>query len=496
LLLVVRTTFIEPFGVTSGSMAETILGNRRQIECPRCGHLVCVGTPEDRDRTDPQSGVACPNCGFGPLTLSNADESFGDRVLVDKLIYRLRPPRRWEVAVFRCPDPKEARRLVEAFTVLEARLPVYEHCKPCENRTYVKRVVGLPGERVRLSEGDVYADGKILRKDLPHLREMRSPVFTMRHAPKPTGWAERWVIHPPASGLPVDTPGQLPAVGEVVQEETLVLNATTRPFSLSYRHRDLDSHQDVPILNRLGYNGRDGTDFAQTKAPGEDDLVHDFMIECEVEVVSGTQGEFGIRLTDGADAVRLHLPVGAEAAFVAHEGGVEVPFAKRFGLMPGRRHRIEFGFVDRRVFVAIDGAEVLTPLDLPEVRPQQRQPRRPIDGKPTGTRWEGMKSPIQFDCRSAHIEVHRFTLWRDIHYRGGRAKHAVKEECRLGADEYFVLGDNTASSFDSREWANPGVPERDFLGKPFLVHQPLRAATAPVLGRVQAVDWERLRLLR
>jgi Signal peptidase, peptidase S26 len=95
----------------------------------------------------------------------------------------------------------------------------------------------------------------------------------------------------------------------------------------------------------------------------------------------------------------------------------------------------------------------------------------------------------------AQVVLHHLTLYRDIHYRSEEGKHGTRSEYRLPADEYFVLGDNSANSQDSREWDVPGVPERYFLGKPFLIHQPLKAVQVPVLGRVQAMDWDRFRLL-
>lgn len=492
-LLVVRTTFVEPFGVTTGSMAQTVQGNRREKPCPQCGHAVCVGTPDEYGDFDPQNGVTCPNCGFGPLDLRNEDETFGDRLLVDKLSFRLRPPRRWEVAVFRCPDPKERKKLIEQFTMLDARLPVYEDKVPCENRTYVKRVVGLPNERIRIWDGDVYADGQLLRKDWPTVREVRIPVFRMDASPAPKGWAERWEVGAPAaSGLPTVVPPKLPAIGDVVQGTTLDLDATAAPFGVTYRHRRLGTKTDDIITDGLGYNGR-GSDFASDEKP-KDFAAHDFMVECEVEAVSGEKGAFEMRLLDGADSVTVHLPIHPDTtggtALLSHDrGGAERPFDAPFALVPGKRYTLEFAFIDRRVFVAIDGKPTATPLDLPPMPPAKNTT------DPAGKR-NGVKNPVQLGCRGGHVVVRHFTLWRDIHYREGSGKHGVKNECRLGADEYFMLGDNSANSGDSREWATPGVPERDFLGKPFLLHQPLRRANPPAFGLKQVVDWERFRLLR
>ena len=67
----------------------------------------------------------------------------GDRILVMMFPYDLpflpgsRPPERWDVVVFRYPEEPEV--------------------------SYIKRLVGLPGETIRISHGDIYvkpADGE------------------------------------------------------------------------------------------------------------------------------------------------------------------------------------------------------------------------------------------------------------------------------------------------------------------------------------------------
>jgi signal peptidase I len=45
----------------------------------------------------------------------------------------------------------------------------------------------------------------------------------------------------------------------------------------------------------------------------------------------------------------------------------------------------------------------------------------------------------------------------------------------------------------------PGVPERNFLGKPFLLHQPSRITHLTLNARervFQSIDWSRIRFLR
>ncbi|EOS41050.1 signal peptidase I [Lachnospiraceae bacterium] len=59
-----------------------------------------------------------------------------DNLLVDKLSYRFRDPKRFEIVVF----PYQYR----------------------ENTYYIKRIIGLPGETVQVIDGYVYIDGEQL----------------------------------------------------------------------------------------------------------------------------------------------------------------------------------------------------------------------------------------------------------------------------------------------------------------------------------------------
>ena len=63
----------------------------------------------------------------------------GNNLIVDKLSYRFRDPKRYEIIVFTYK---------------------YE-----ENTYYIKRIIGLPGETVQVKNGEVYIDGEILGED-------------------------------------------------------------------------------------------------------------------------------------------------------------------------------------------------------------------------------------------------------------------------------------------------------------------------------------------
>ena len=63
----------------------------------------------------------------------------GDRILVNKFIYRFREPRRQEIAVFRYP------------------------VNPSIN--FVKRIIGVPNDKVEIKDGEVYLNGNVLAED-------------------------------------------------------------------------------------------------------------------------------------------------------------------------------------------------------------------------------------------------------------------------------------------------------------------------------------------
>jgi signal peptidase I len=67
---------------------------------------------------------------------------FDDRVLVAKIVFRFRDPHRGEIVVFHAPAAARTR------------------CT--EGGTYLKRVIGLPGEAVSEKNGFFYVDGRKL----------------------------------------------------------------------------------------------------------------------------------------------------------------------------------------------------------------------------------------------------------------------------------------------------------------------------------------------
>ena len=440
--LVIRTVCLEPFGVPTGSMAPALLGNHREAYCPRCDFRVVVGDAGPATQAGRRDRCRCPNCGQS-VDLAAAAAIPGDRLLVDKTVFHARLPRRWELVVFRCR--------ADGF-------------KP-----YVKRVVGLPGERLEVADGDVYADGRLLRKSLAQVRETRVAVFDYAHAPA-AGWGERFRTQ-------ADGGAETPPGDGVVTAAALCLPAGV---GLTYRHVDLDTRTEGPVTDEAVYNGAaDRGGFARGDGPlGRP--VHDFCVTFELDL--GT-GPFAVRLADGSSAVRADFWPGAGMTLTA-DGGPESHASTGLTLAAGATYRVEFALTDRRASLAVNGVEAVVPLDL-------------AADPPGRSRRGGVSRPVQFGATGPGAVVRGLKLYRDVHYTDA----ATVSGWPMPAGEYFVLGDNSPNSHDSRGWEtdgkpDPGVPAGALIGKPFLVHQPLRLARLPGTRGLAAPDWSRLRWVR
>ena len=67
-----------------------------------------------------------------------------DRVIANRIVYRFHPPERGDIIVFKAPDKVEVA---------------------CEaGGTFIKRIIGLPGERVSMQNGQVLINGIRLRE--------------------------------------------------------------------------------------------------------------------------------------------------------------------------------------------------------------------------------------------------------------------------------------------------------------------------------------------
>ncbi len=180
-----RAFVAEAFVIPTGSMAPTLMGAHKDIVCEHCGQQYQTGASNefesDTGRRTGHTVVAstCANCrGLNAFDLgNNANHATfsGDRILVSKFDYVLHNPTRWDVIVFKYP--------------LSARM------------NYIKRLVGLPGEQLRIQGGDVYVREEdsqpwtIARKPPHKINAMRQIVSDTQFQPEllvASGWPSLW----------------------------------------------------------------------------------------------------------------------------------------------------------------------------------------------------------------------------------------------------------------------------------------------------------------
>ena len=405
-LLALQAIAFQTFHIPSGSMAPTLHGHHRVCTCPNCGHGVTVGRASaDRDG----SGQAryyrkafCPNCGTYPIPVADAPEVPGDQIQVNKSTYLMRSPWRWEIVVFRL------------FGI-----------------HFIKRLIGLPGEEIRIHDGDVYVNGQLLRKSPAEARAMRVLVFDHDRAPS-GGWKDRWETHFSPGG----------------QRGAIQLDGRASPAMLTYRHLLSGSGKCEPIRDEYAYNGG---------VYADSECVHDFLIEAEIEASPG-RGSLSLRLCDGRDWVEVVVPIGASRPVEAFAWPIDAPAQTRkltdtnrnLSLRAKQRYRVEMAFVDRRLSLAVDG-RVWLETDLPAVKKRR-----------------GVERPFQVQADGVQVSLQGFRLYRDVHY-GQQGTNAVGGKVvRLGVDQYFMLGDNSPNSEDSRFWPDEGRVDKSCLIGPVL----------------------------
>ncbi|MCB9905161.1 MAG: signal peptidase I [Planctomycetes bacterium] len=348
-------------------------------------------------------------------------------------------------------DPESGERVLvryghewpERFDLVVVRLPGEEVPR-------VKRVVGLPGEGVRLEEGDLYVEGELLGGDVP--RPAPVTIYDDRLALEDyfRSQAEGGIVgwQPTASGWRHD-------------------GAPERPVArLEYARRVADHYVDAH-----GNFVEGSTEVGDLWIGAALDLEQPTSRALLAVATQGDRFIAWIGADDGGKrSVRLlSSPIpGPEVAASDSELMAELELAVVAG-----PHEWVVGRVDGRVEVWFDGRRVL----------DQRfgVPRRhPLDLFGEG-RSHGPRAWIEVG--GGGVALLGLHLWRDLHYTS-RGELAVREEFQLGPDELFLLGDNSAASRDSRDFGP--IPLSDVIGRPTWVLRPL-ADARPLEGGVRWV---------
>lgn len=442
LAFVFRAFVMEAFRIPTGSMADTLMGAHFQLRCPECGYRYEYGfipslyqMGEDTIPLGPVDiqQTRCPSCGYRVPTSNANPVSNGDRILVLKCLYQFTEPKRWDVVVFKNP------------------------VNPAEN--YIKRLVGLPGERIEIIDGDIYVDGQIARKPPAVQRELWMPVYDNDY--RPVNPHQRGAFNGHRWRPPFDLDASAWTIGE------------TDPTALV-----LDGRADR--VETLTYGGRSANEFKVTYAYNDIRMYprmpecSDLMVRFYVELQSD-EGRVGATLSKYGVDYRAWVDLSGEMVLSRFDGRQERVLARKpveppaSGVLP----LVKFANVDRQLLFEFDGQLLAADLGRSPDALDRREEASP------GVQIFGAGS----------LTLSHVSIFRDIHYlsrpEGGRVPRATDEDpFLLGDDEFFVLGDNSPNSEDGRWWGPPTMASKGM--------EPPRAGVVPryyLVGKALFVYW-------
>jgi len=537
LAFVFRAFIVEAFVIPTGSMATTLYGEHATHVCTNCGWQFAYGITrsEAGEITPRPTRAECPNCGFidsaSPGEFLPPDA--GDRIVVLKWPLEVGAeflkPRRWEVTVFKNPAdgtmnyikrlvgcPNEVLELIDGdvYTVPTSKLDA-------ETFRRLDRIRALNYERIRLQQEEQRAgyetpeiaaarveinrelaalqpavlrvlDGclRIQRKTPDVTRaqtSLWSIVFDQDHLPQQQPDIAGW--RPTAPGTAWDTSQRVIRFSG--------LDRSGESIRLFKRADDFSAYNQPNLRDRAG------------------PTVSDRRVTCLFTPLRG-DGKLRLLMTKYYDEFVAELDVAAGTASLRMTSRPPQgkPRSVTIGtkpvvLEPGRPVPIELANFDYRASLALNGEEILA-TDDHTYAPDVAWLRRVTPAQ--------LPEPVlEISAERLDLELRHLRVERDVYYtneslcragddregRGQRNPFCAPGNGRgrgsevpgwgtqnnpilLRDKEYFMLGDNSPASQDSRLWWQIGphlakrkdqyqvgtVPEDQLLGRAFFVYWP------------------------
>lgn len=273
------------------------------------------------------------------------------------------------------------------------------------------------------------------------------------------------------------------------------------------------SHQ-APITDRYGYN---------SVVPSPEFPVQDLMLEVVFQADSMPE-EMEFQIPVGPKTFLLSIqPLQLSATLSELESGLvlrsaELTTDQALKLLSADGLKIQLSNFDHRLLVVADGSSLFETIDIPvdlqaviltdstRRKSQQMVPtaKGPIDHQMGQLQAEStnlsarQQRQWQFKVSGGKVRVTDLRLFRDVYYTPGRRRNAVQSDCVVPPNNYFVMGDNSPVSSDSRNWSQPFVPDRLLIGKPFIVHLPSRPGavnSGESRMSLRLPDFRRIRLI-
>ena len=301
----------------------------------------------------------------------------------------------------------------------------------------MKRVVGLPGEQVQIIGGDVFIDGEIASKSVADARAMAVQVHEI---PPIEG---RWQ----ASSAWETRDGRFfHAVDVRYERNGGRQRRSAKPLDwIVYHHQRRAAAGSEPQASAvLDESPVDQNESRQCQA------VTDLSLACELR--STDDGSAALRVRSAADEflLRINLQTGEGElmqngqALAILNASIE-PF-RSFGWL-------ELAIVDHRVRALVNH-KLLAEYEYQPTAPPPASANAPATAHADETAAVG--------AQGAEVEIRRLIITRDPYYT--QPADGSLANYQLGPGEYFLLGDNSAHSLDSRDWSPHGIADTQLVG--------------------------------
>ena len=447
LALIVRCFVVEIFVIPTGSMAPTLLGQHRDLSCPNCTREFAVDAAYNK--VEP---AECPNCGyvFSAATVRNRFCSCcpswpqpvfyrgGNRVAVNKFDSQFTRPKRWDIVVFRFPI---VRARCRACGHIEEDMDLRKEERVCaicgskrlriDQKNYIKRLIGLPGEKVEIRHGDIYVN-KVLERKPPEVQEnLWQFVYDSQYPIRAEqGFYEpRWVV------------------------ETGTFDGKDDSYTLRPSEEGIGRVQyRPPVKNYNAYNGKLGKE----KYKKREDLGD---LRLSVWALLDGPGNLRLEIKEDQHVYVATVRFGEGRFRTALHADGEEAGRSDMTLDPSREAYLAFSNVDNLLALCVNGETVLefdcnTPIQETNVT-------------------DTTNNHVALGVEGATARISRVRIERDIYYAigGSDDKRELITNVEVPQKSYFVLGDNTHRSADSRFWGF--VPAENMIGTTNIVWWPL-----------------------